>query len=204
MKPSALLKGALASLSLAGIIGCNPAPQQTEAPPATGSPQAPPATGTPTAQVSDSTLSGPAAGTLAPGRPAPDFSLPTVRGGETVKLSDTAGKVRLVAFWSTTCIPCIKELPVLQAIQKTYGDQGFQVLYLSADPPELQKPFLEKRNVKFPSLIADNKTLEVYDAAELPKMALVNGEGRILKEYTGETAADILEADVKTALAQAG
>jgi cytochrome c biogenesis protein CcmG, thiol:disulfide interchange protein DsbE len=193
---------ALAAAVSFSIIGCSPTPQQAEAPAAgtNGSVAGTdgPAAGSPgDAPGASSTVA------LPPGKPAPEFALPSVKG-ETVKLSDTAGKVRLVAFWSTSCIPCIKELPALKAIYGAQKDRGFEVLYLSADPPELQKPFLAKHQVPFTSLLAENKTLEEYDVSELPKMVLVNGEGRILKEYLGEAKVEALEADVKAALGQAG
>jgi peroxiredoxin len=180
-----------AALAVTLLIGCTPAPQQAKSgyAPSDG----PTSGGT-------GPMPGPPPTTEAR-KAAPDFSLPT-QGGKTVKLSDSAGKVRLVAFWSVTCIPCIKEMPALRALYGKYRGRGFEILYLSADAPSIQKPFLAKRGgVPFPALVADDATLKAYDVTALPKMALVDREGQIVKEYLGETDAALLEKGVKAALA---
>ena len=55
---------------------------------------------------------GAAAEPKAPSGPkAPDFTLPAL-DGSTVRLSDHLGKgVILIDFWSTTCDPCLAEMP---------------------------------------------------------------------------------------------
>lgn len=174
-----------AALAVTLMIGCTPDSRQANVPP-------------------DPASDGSSGGTGAPMRPpvkaAPDFSLPT-QDGKTVRLSDSAGKVRLVAFWSVTCIPCIKEMPALRTLYGKYQGQGFEILYLSADALDTQKAFLAKRGgMPFPALVADDTTLKAYGVTALPKMALVDGAGRIVKTYLGETDAATLETDVKAAL----
>src|SRR5262245_59608075 len=69
----------------------------------------------------------------AKGPSAPDFSLPTL-DGKTVRLSDHFGqKVVLIDFWSTTCDPCMAEMPHLVELYKKHKDQGFVVLAISRD-----------------------------------------------------------------------
>ena len=43
-------------------------------------------------------------------RLAPDFELPTLRGG-TLRLADFRGKVVVLNFWTKTCRPCLEEMP---------------------------------------------------------------------------------------------
>jgi hypothetical protein len=96
-------------------------------------------------------------------------------------------------------------MPALRALYGKYRGQGFEILYLSADAPGIQTPFLAKRGgVPFPALVADGATLKTYDVTALPKMALVDGAGRIVKTYLGETDAATLDKDVKAALGQNG
>ena len=67
---------------------------------------------------------------------APDFSLKAL-SGETVHLSDYLGKsVVLIDFWSTTCDPCMAEMPYLVEFYKANKDKGFVVLAILFDGPE--------------------------------------------------------------------
>ena len=48
------------------------------------------------------------------GSVAPEFSLPTLGGEETVRSSDLAGKTVVLNFWNSWCVPCKEELPALR------------------------------------------------------------------------------------------
>ncbi|MCY3926995.1 MAG: TlpA disulfide reductase family protein [Acidobacteria bacterium] len=59
------------------------------------------------------------------------------------------GKVVVVNYWATWCIPCLQELPELDLLQERYGDRGLLVLAVSMDDPEKLedrvRPFFAKR-----------------------------------------------------------
>ena len=55
------------------------------------------------------------------GLPAPDFSLPTLDGGD-FTLSEQRGKPVVLNFWATWCIPCQREMPALQRAAEQYKD----------------------------------------------------------------------------------
>src|SRR4029079_13453119 len=50
-------------------------------------------------------------------RSAPDFELEDVNGGK-VPLSDYRGKTVVLNFWTTTCQPCLEEMPSLAELAK--------------------------------------------------------------------------------------
>ena len=56
--------------------------------------------------------------------PAPDFTLPTLEGGD-VTLSSLQGKVVLLNFWQVNCPPCEEEMPWLEAAAKQYDGQAY-------------------------------------------------------------------------------
>jgi len=49
------------------------------------------------------------------------------------RLSDFKGQVLVVNLWATWCAACLQEMPELQALQQTMGDQGVKVLTLNQD-----------------------------------------------------------------------
>ena len=53
--------------------------------------------------------------------------------GRDARLSDYGGKVVILNFWATWCIPCREEMPLLVNIQKRYADRGVVVIGASAD-----------------------------------------------------------------------
>ncbi|MES1196776.1 MAG: TlpA disulfide reductase family protein, partial [Steroidobacter sp.] len=55
---------------------------------------------------------------------APDFSLPT-KAGTALKLSQYRGKVVMLNFWASWCVPCRKEMPLMDQIYKKYAPAGF-------------------------------------------------------------------------------
>lgn len=65
----------------------------------------------------------------------PRFELKDL-SGKRVRLDDFAGKVVVVNFWATWCVPCIHELPHLQRLQEQYADKGLVILAITTDGPE--------------------------------------------------------------------
>src|SRR6267154_2672867 len=69
----------------------------------------------------------PRAGQAAPALVARTFS------GEPMDLSALRGKVVVLNFWASWCVPCRQEMPALDALYKERGEQGVTVIGLSAD-----------------------------------------------------------------------
>src|SRR4051794_27568337 len=69
-----------------------------------------------------------------PARPrlAPDFALRDADGKE-VRLSKLRGKVVLINFWATWCLPCKIEIPWFGSLRKKFGDSGLEVIGVSLD-----------------------------------------------------------------------
>lgn len=61
------------------------------------------------------------------GEPAPDATF-TLMKGEKVTLSELRGQVVVVNFWATWCVPCRKELPLLDAYYQVQRSHGLRVL----------------------------------------------------------------------------
>ena len=126
---------------------------------------------------------------------APDFSLQST-DGRTVRLSDYLGKsVVLIDFWSTTCQPCMAEMPHLVELYKTKKDKGFVVLAVSLDGPESLgdvNRVVHDKEMIFPVLL-DQETVVVsrYNPKrELPFAVLIDKSGNIVYKRGGYTPGD--------------
>ncbi len=141
------------------------------------------------------------------GPKAPDFTLPGLKGGS-VSLSDHIGKnVILLDFWSTTCDPCMVEMPHLVAMYEKYKDKGFVVLAISLDGPEslaqVQSTVHDKK-MSFPVLLdQETKVIARYNPKrDMPFAVLIDRSGAIVDKRAGYTAGDesSLEAKVQSLL----
>ena len=66
------------------------------------------------------------------GRPAPDIVVERLNG-KSLALSSLRGKVVLLDVWASWCGPCLKELPMLDAIARRLHGRGVEVLAVSVD-----------------------------------------------------------------------
>lgn len=116
------------------------------------------------------------------------------------------GKVLLVNFWATYCVPCRKEMPDLVAMQNRLGAKGFQLVTVSADEPEQETQagtFLDKMKVSAPAYIKkakdDDKFISSIDkkwSGALPLSILYDRQGGRVKIWYGEVPLKELEAAV--------
>jgi cytochrome c biogenesis protein CcmG/thiol:disulfide interchange protein DsbE len=66
------------------------------------------------------------------GETAPTLVL-TAFDGTSIDLAKLRGKVVLVNFWATWCVPCRKEMPTLDAFYRRHRGQGFELIGISID-----------------------------------------------------------------------
>lgn len=141
---------------------------------------------------------------------APDFSLPSI-DGKTVRLSSYLdGKhVVLLDFWSTTCDPCMVEMPHLVELYEAKKDKGFVILAISLDGPESRAQVsstVHDKAMSFPVLLDEETTVvaRYNPKRELPFSVLIGKNGSILQKRGGYTPGDekLLAAEVDKALAE--
>ena len=107
----------------------------------------------------------------------------TADGGR-ISTADWRGRVILVDFWATWCIPCIVELPEVVKTYERYQDRGLEVLGVSWDAAaEDVAAFLEKHpGVTWPHLFEEGQEVmhpisERLGMVAIPTMFLIDREG---------------------------
>jgi peroxiredoxin len=121
---------------------------------------------------------------VAEGEQAPAFELVST-GGETLTHADVSGSgATLVDFWATWCIPCIEEMPELQALHEEYGDRGLAVVGIAchSDADDVRGE-IEKRGVTYLNLLEGESITEAYAVTTFPALFLIDSEGRIRKRF---------------------
>lgn len=123
---------------------------------------------------------------VAPGKMAPDFSLPGPNG-KLIKLSDFKGKYVLLDFWASYCKPCRGAHPELKELYAALKPTGkFEILAVSVD--RTKAPWvkaIEDDQIIWPQ-VADlahpgqNKAAELYSVSILPSQFLIGPDGKIL------------------------
>jgi thiol-disulfide isomerase/thioredoxin len=110
-----------------------------------------------------------------------DFALPDLQG-ITVRLSDQRGKVVLLNFWATWCVPCRVEMPSMNALYQDYREKGFEILAISIDVQgkDVVAPFVEEYGLTFPVLLdPDNVVSTRLQGRGIPTSYLLDKQGRI-------------------------
>ncbi len=128
------------------------------------------------------------------GAQASDFTLRDL-DGKPVHLSDYTGKVVLIDFWATWCVPCAAELPQLEELYEKKQGDGFVVLGISMDGPESVAqvlPFARRYNLTFPTLLdEETRVVNVYNPKRVaPMTVLIDKRGIIARVRNGYNAGD--------------
>ena len=136
-------------------------------------------------------------------RVAPDFTLPLLEGGQ-VRLSSSRGKVVLLDFWATWCVPCREETPHFVELQRKYGDRGLQIIGVSMDDsPAPVHTFVQQFQVNYPVVMGTADVGSAYGGVlGLPIAFLIDREGHIRAKHMGATDASVFEKDIASLLTE--
>ncbi len=123
-----------------------------------------------------------------------------------ITLGNYAGKVLLVDFWATWCLPCRVSFPFYEGLQKKYGAQGLQIIGVNnEDDMAAVKKFYTNFGITF--LIVkdtDNKLGKIMNPEKMPTSYIIDRKGNIAFVHPGFFSGDdvLIENKVKEILAK--
>ena len=121
-------------------------------------------------------------------------------GGGAVKLSAFSGKLLILDFWATWCAPCRAMVPVMDSLQRVFGDKMvfLPVAYESAEVVAPVIAAMQKvRPFDLPEVTSDVVLGRLFPHRSLPHYVWIGGDGVVLaitedKEVTGDNIRKLL------------
>lgn len=116
--------------------------------------------------------------------PRLDFTLPTLKG-DSIALSSMKGKVVLVDFWASWCLPCRVANKHLVKLYAKYKDKGFEIFGVSLDDDRADwRKAVSKDKITWKQ-VNDNRGWDAVSAMKwnvqaLPSSFLVNQNGDVV------------------------
>ncbi len=120
------------------------------------------------------------------GDQAPNFEIHGL-DGRLISRDSLAGKVVLLNIWASWCGPCITETPVLEALHRQFGSQGFVIVGISIDQKDDNyRNFLKRFNVTYlTARDPEKKIADTYRIYRYPESYLIDKSGKVVQKLVG-------------------
>lgn len=112
----------------------------------------------------------------------------------TQSLSDHRGKVVLINFWATWCVPCRKEIPDLIEINSELDEELFTLIGVSVDEAsDIEKVdlFIQNQNINYLNVLDDGRLTKQFGSIRaIPTTIIIDKEGTVQETIVGVRTKD--------------
>ena len=124
----------------------------------------------------------------------PDISF-SDEGGRTLRLADFKGRVVLLDFWASWCVPCRVSFPAIDALHKELGARGFSAVAINVDEQRKNADsFLEVRPHTMPVVFdPKGRAAEAFTLQAMPSTLILDRTGRVRFRHMGYTEKTIAQ-----------
>jgi len=135
------------------------------------------------------------------GAPAPEFALPSFDGGE-LRLAGLRGRVVVINFWASWCVPCREEAAALEAVWRRHRDTGLILVGVNIQDREpAARAFVGQTRTTYPNVTdATGATSIAYGIYGVPETFIIDRAGRIRSRHVGAVTEEILAEQIQPAL----
>lgn len=126
------------------------------------------------------------------GRQAPAFSLPETYGGQ-LDLESFHGRPVLLAFWTTSCGICRRELPILSRLAPRFRSRGIEIVAIHLGGPGEAREYMRSNHIDLTSLVdTEGAVGRAYHVSGVPALVLIGGDGTIKRRLAGMAGESVL------------
>ena len=115
--------------------------------------------------------------------PVPDFEISDL-AGKKVTLKNFNGKIVLLNFWATWCVPCVAEMGSLERLYKTYKDRNFEIVGINVDAAEndaVVSKFVKSNGISFTVLRDPEMSLPPeFGLSGFPESIFLDGQQHVM------------------------
>lgn len=121
------------------------------------------------------------------GKPAAAFDLERLDGNSRIRLADYAGKVVIVNFWASWCVPCKQENPALVAVWERYRTSDVMLIgILYQDSLDSARDYTRRMGNTWPTGIDDDgRVAFAYGVFGIPETFFIGPDGVIAGRHIG-------------------
>ena len=121
---------------------------------------------------------------LEEGRQIPSFSVPLLNE-EIFRLVEEKGRIVVVNWWSTSCSPCIAEIPGFNKLVEKYNSNG-DIIFLAIawDSETRVKNFLAQNEFNYKHALYNDETVKIFGGA-FPRNLVIDRRGDIAYSELG-------------------
>jgi thiol-disulfide isomerase/thioredoxin len=127
---------------------------------------------------------------------APYFKLRNLDGRE-VSLDQLKGKVVLLDFWATWCVPCQMTMPLIEKLQKENPGKVKVLAINLGESADVVREYVRSQNIESEVLLDEDSAVgSAYGAAGIPYQVLIDKNGIIRRVQEGAGPIDKLQAEI--------
>lgn len=106
-------------------------------------------------------------------------------------LTANEGRVVIVSFWASWCSPCVKKIPILNALRQDYPEKSLNIIGISVDTDaQMVTDFMKTHKLNFPTYLDNGQISESFAIQTIPRIQIYSASGKKVIDHVGTMSAN--------------